>query len=108
VFSLVVLSNPTTGQDAAFNDWYNHQHVEDVLRVPGFQTAQRFKLIEDETPQVFALPRYAVQFIFKSYDLEATMAEVRHRLQTGVTRSSPAFDMKSSITRYYEPVAAAK
>jgi hypothetical protein len=101
-YELVVLSNPSAGSDRAYNDWYDHQHVPDVLRVPGFAAAQRLKLVSDKTPATYSLPSYAVRFDFDSYDLQATMADVRHRLVTGITRSSTAFDMKSSVTRYYE------
>jgi hypothetical protein len=100
-YRLVVLSKPSEGSEQAYNDWYDHQHVPDVLRVPGFTAAQRLKLIRI-TPATYSLPGYAVKFEFDSYDLQATVADVRHRLATGITRSSPTFDMKSSITRYYE------
>lgn len=102
-YSLVVLSNPMPGRERPYNEWYDHEHVPDVLRVPGFLTGQRLKLVADETPGAFTLPRYAVWFTLRSRDLEATVADVRHRLATGVTRPSPDFDMASSVTRYYEP-----
>jgi hypothetical protein len=100
-YRLVVLSKPSEGSEQAYNDWYDHQHVPDVLRVPGFTAAQRLKLIQIK-PATYSLPGYAVTFEFDSYDLQATIADVRHRLTTGITKPSPAFDMKSSITRYYE------
>jgi hypothetical protein len=103
-YRLIVLSKPSEGSEQAYNDWYDHQHVPDVLRVPGFAAAQRLKLIQ-VTPAACSLPAYAVIFDFDSYDLQATIADVRHRLATGITKSSPAFDMKSSITRYYQVTA---
>jgi hypothetical protein len=101
-YTLVVLSNPKPGRERAYNDWYDHQHVADVLRVPGFQTAQRLKLLVNETPRAFTLPRYAVRFTFDSFDLEATIADIRHRLATGITRPGPDFDTETSVIRYYE------
>ncbi len=100
-YCLIVLSNPIAGHEREYNYWYKHEHVPDVLRVPGFVSAQRFKLVRDVTPNQFTLPRYAVRFDLRTNDLRATIADVRHRLATGVTRPSAAFDMKSSITRYY-------
>jgi len=32
----VVMTNPTTGKEAGFNEWYNTHHIPDVLNVPGF------------------------------------------------------------------------
>jgi hypothetical protein len=40
----VVLTNARPGQDEVFNTWYNERHIPDVLTVPGFLAAQRFKV----------------------------------------------------------------
>jgi hypothetical protein len=100
-YRLIVLSNPSPDSEQQYNDWYDHQHVPDVLRVPGFKAAQRLKLI-GHSPSNPELPHYAVNFEFDSADLEATIAEVKRRLKSGVTRSSSSFDVASSINRYYE------
>jgi hypothetical protein len=100
-YRLIVLSNPSPDSERQYNDWYDHQHVPDVLRVPGFKAAQRLKLI-GHSPTAPELPRYAVNFEFDSADLPATIAEVKQRLKSGVTRSSPSFEVASSINRYYE------
>jgi hypothetical protein len=103
-YSLVVLSNPVSAaREQAYNDWYEHQHVPDVLRVPGFKSAQRLKLVANDTPGMFALPAYAVRFTFDSEDVSATIAEVRRRLIAGITRPSADFDSRTSVTRYYAP-----
>lgn len=44
VCKLVVLSRPVEGRDDEYNDWYTNQHLRDVLKVPGFASAQRFKI----------------------------------------------------------------
>jgi len=100
-FDLIVLSNAKAGRDAEFNRWYDTEHLPDVLKIPGFETGQRFELVSNLTPSVFQLPRYAVRFILRSVDLQATITEVRRRLATGVTRPGPDFDMATSISRYY-------
>jgi hypothetical protein len=42
---LVVLTQPTSPeQDAEYNKWYSDVHLDEVLQVPGFSAAQRFKL----------------------------------------------------------------
>jgi hypothetical protein len=42
--SLLVYTNPTPGQDAAFNDWYDNTHVPQILALPMVVSAQRFRL----------------------------------------------------------------
>ncbi|MGB3501623.1 MAG: hypothetical protein WBA44_08375 [Mesorhizobium sp.] len=41
---LVVFTNPVEGKDDEYNDWYDNQHLGDVLNVPGVRSAQRFGL----------------------------------------------------------------
>ena len=43
---LVVLTNPVVGREDEYNAWYNDQHLQDVLAVPGFVAAQRFKVAD--------------------------------------------------------------
>jgi hypothetical protein len=34
-YTFVVMTNPTAGKEDEFNEWYNKQHIPDVLNVPG-------------------------------------------------------------------------
>jgi len=44
-YKLVVFSDSTeAGNEDEYNDWYTNQHLDDVVAVPGFVSAQRFKL----------------------------------------------------------------
>lgn|SRR3546814_2154827 len=43
-YKLVVLTRPVEGREDEFNDWYTNQHLDDVLAIPGFTAAQRFKI----------------------------------------------------------------
>jgi hypothetical protein len=40
---LVVLTNPSSGREDDFNDWYTNIHLRDVLRFRGPIAARRFK-----------------------------------------------------------------
>ena len=87
---LFVLSDPATPQqEDAYNSWYDRQHVPDVLRVPGFVSAQRYVRIGGDWQK----PRYLVIFKIKTRDQDATNAEVNRRIKQGITKMSPAFGM---------------
>ena len=87
---LFVLSDAATPeQEDAYNYWYDRQHVPDVLRVPGFVSAQRYVRVGGD----WKAPRYMVIFKFKTRDNDATNAEIRRRIQQGITKMSPAFGM---------------
>ncbi|MDA3630739.1 hypothetical protein OU415_35305 [Saccharopolyspora sp. WRP15-2] len=47
-YKFVVFTKPIEGREAEYNEWYDDQHVPDVLNVPGFVAAQRFRLASDQ------------------------------------------------------------
>ena len=46
-YKLLVLTDPVAGEEDAYNDWYTNRHVHDVASLPGFVSAQRFKLVRE-------------------------------------------------------------
>lgn len=39
----LAFAEPTSGDDDAFNEWYDTIHLPEVVAVPGFVAAQRFR-----------------------------------------------------------------
>ncbi|MBV9843303.1 MAG: hypothetical protein JOY99_17500 [Sphingomonadaceae bacterium] len=74
----VVLTNATEGDDDDFNGWYSDQHIPDVLAVPGFIAAQRFK-VAAETAGKASPWRYLSLYEVAPEDLDASMAELQAR-----------------------------
>ena len=70
-YKFVVLTNPVEGREDEYNAWYDDQHLNDVLKAPGFWRAQRF---ENADPLSDAPPRYKYLAIydFESDDLART------------------------------------
>ena len=44
----MVRSNARSGQEDAYNHWYNNVHLAEVLSIEGFNSAQRFALHETQ------------------------------------------------------------
>jgi hypothetical protein len=40
----MALTNPVKGSEAEFEEWYDQRHIGEVLSIPGFVTAQRYRL----------------------------------------------------------------
>jgi len=40
----LVYSNPVPGMEDEFNEWYSSRHVHEILLVPGYLSAQRFRV----------------------------------------------------------------
>lgn len=53
---MLVFTNPVAGQDDAFNEWYDSQHVGDVLGVPGVVAVRRYDLAQMTLPAAGAAP----------------------------------------------------
>ena len=56
---VLVLSEPTEGQQEAYHDYYEQLHLDEVLASTGWTSAQRFKLV-DEAGQSCPLPYLAL------------------------------------------------
>lgn len=83
---LLVLSNPVSGKDDAFNDWYDNTHVPEVLQVPGVVAAQRYTLAPATDPELaaatMATHRYLAVYEIDR-DASGVLEEVLRRLNTG-------------------------
>ena len=72
-YTFMVLTNPVEGQEDTYNDWYTNRHLADVLNVPGFVSAQRFKLADAQrggSPQPW---RYLALYQIDTDDLKKTL-----------------------------------
>ena len=100
-FKLVVLSNPTDGQDAEYNDWYSNVHLADVVAVPGFTGAQRFKLTD---PMGFEHKhRYLAIYEFEGDDPDPIVKEMLSRRDTPAMLISDALDLSTAVAGVFEP-----
>ena len=77
---LLVTMEPPAGLEEEFNDWYDHEHLPQRMRMPGFETGARFVCLEG-WPRWLAL-----------YDL-ASLAALRHaRVPLSIPRQRHALE----------------
>ena len=100
-YTFLVFSNPVAGQEEEYNRWYTQQHLGDVLRVPGFVAAQRFKLPQDDPA---APAPYLAVYEIESGDVQKTLAQLNERAGTSQMLLSPALDVDRVKTFLYEAV----
>jgi len=59
-----VFSNPVAGHEDEYHKWYNEQHAQDVVAIPGFRTAQRF--VKNDLPLYrmvdLQVPKYLIVY----------------------------------------------
>jgi hypothetical protein len=87
-YTLVVLTNAVEGRTDEYNDWYTNQHLADVLRVPGFTAARRFKA-EEGFPTPHA---YLALYEMETSDPGAVIGELTKRANTPAMPISEAMD----------------
>lgn len=101
-----VFSNPVSGHEDEYNNWYDQRHAADVVSIPGFVSAQRY--VKSDTPFFrvadVQVPKYLIIYKIVTADVEAVFTEVERRLKTGETYMSPAYDRKTSQNYVYKPV----
>lgn len=104
-YKLVVLTNPMSAeQDAEFNDWYDNIHLDDVVAVPGFISAQRFKL--KDALGFEHTHRYLALYEVETDTPEATCAELFSRQGTAQMMISEALDLTGALAGLFEPCSA--
>jgi len=99
-YKLVVLSEPTEGQEDEYNRWYNEVHLADVLRVPGFLAAQRFKL---HTPMNGQFPHsYLSIYEIESENPQQVLAGLVEATEAGAMVISAALNVDSPVVALFE------
>jgi hypothetical protein len=100
------MTNPTSGKEAEFNEWYNTHHIPDVLNVPGFVSAQRFRIADAQMGgEASKAHKYLALYEIETDDLAGVLKELRARGGTPEIVPSDAIDMKNVGAFVFTPVA---
>lgn len=79
-YCFIIITVGPDEEDDDYREWYEFQHVPDVLDVPGFISAQRFRL--EEEPE--NMRRYLTLFEIETNDIDRVMATLRQRAGTSL------------------------
>lgn len=99
-YTYVVYTSAVPGKEFEYNDWYNNQHIPDVLKVPGFVSARRLKLHgpREGHEKVTNMALYELE----TDDPDAVMKELYARSGTEAMPMSAAFDASSFSALLYQ------
>jgi hypothetical protein len=96
----VVHTNPVAGREAEFNDWYDNRHLADVVAIPGFARARRYRLSD---AQLAPLTDYTYVAVYEiDGDPAAALRALRHALKAGMHVSTAMAE--SLLATVYEPI----
>jgi hypothetical protein len=101
---LVVHTEPASPeQEAAYNEWYDGIHVPDIVALPGFVGATRYKVSATQMGPAADGPRYVAIYEIDADDLGATLAGIGAGAASGAVRMANApLGGKSSMVLYEE------
>jgi antibiotic biosynthesis monooxygenase (ABM) superfamily enzyme len=64
-------------RDAEFNEWYNTEHVHDVLRAPGAVSARRYRKLTGDSPHDYlAMYEFDSQASLDAFQVSAYRQQV--------------------------------
>ncbi|SKC11581.1 DUF4286 family protein [Sphingopyxis flava] len=104
--TLVVLTKPVEGREDEYNEWYTGRHLDDVLQVPGFVAAQRFRMVGE--PLEGATWPYCALYQIEHEDLGEAISGLVARRDTEVLPISSALDQENMSVILYEPITELK
>ena len=93
-YILVVPSSAKAGEDAAYNRWYDEQHLRDVCAIPGITAGRRYTP-DPATPSP-AEADYLAIYEIEADDPGAVIAELGRRAGSGEMEISPALDTSTA------------
>ncbi len=99
-FKMLVFSEPFEGRDDEFNEWYTNQHLGDLVALPGFASAQRFKL--HSVSMGTTLNKYLAIYDVETDDPEAVIEHMFAVRDTAVMPMSDAFNIDPTSVMLYE------
>ena len=106
LYKMLILSRPTEGREAQYDDWYQNVHLEQMLTLKGFKAAQRFKL-QRSLGQREAQP-YAAIYEIETDDLDAVLEELYREAGSQNLLIDEALDRASVYAAVYAPHGPAR
>jgi hypothetical protein len=99
-YKMVVYSRPAPGREDEYNDWYQNVHLAELVALPGFKSARRFKharnLVEGD-----AYPYMSIYEI-ETDDIDAVLGTLRDTAGRGALTMSESIDLTDTSALVYE------
>jgi hypothetical protein len=103
-YKMVVMSHPVKGREDDYNDWYQNVHLGELVALPGFKSARRFRLarslVEGET-----YPYLAVYDI-ETNDIDSVLDNLRDMAENERLTMSDSLDTDNTHAVVYEEFGA--
>jgi uncharacterized protein (TIGR02118 family) len=99
-YVFVVYTKPTPGKEEEFNRWYDEVHIPDVLRLPGFLSATRYRYEAVANTSESTHP-YLALYTVETDDIHATQAALTAAANTPAMPLNDALDLPGVKSSYF-------
>jgi hypothetical protein len=89
-YRMVMLSQPLPGREDDYERWYDDIHIPDMLQVPGFVAAQRFRIVRNVVGET-SFP-FCTIYEMEASSPDAALGAMFAALQSGKVRMSDSVD----------------
>jgi hypothetical protein len=106
-YSYVVLTRAKPGTEPEFDRWYDEQHLDDVLRVPGVVSVQRFNLVLQKSGTL-DVPRWRSLAIYEidADDPQVVLKAISTAADTELMPLSDALNRDGTLQVVGEPISS--
>lgn len=104
-YVFVVYTRPKAGRDAEYNKWYDETHLPDILALPGFRSARRYRYVDVPTTNPSTHP-YIALYMVETDDIVAAQAALQAAANTPAMLLSDALDLETTQATYFESLDA--
>ena len=94
----LVKSSPIAGREEDFNQWYNDIHLNEVLQIDGFKSAQRFKVTDTQVQSNQSHPYLAIYEI-DNKDILSTVNNLRRATWLNMSDAIDMDNLEISIMK---------
>lgn len=99
-YKMVVMSRPAAGREDEYNTWYQDVHLRELVALPGFKSARRFRharsLAEGEVYPYMSI------YEIETDDIDAVLNNLRGTAARGDLTMSDAIDLTDTSAVVYE------
>jgi hypothetical protein len=100
---LMAFSNPRPGTDAAFNKWYDEIHLQEILAVKGYVSAQRFYVSDAQmVGRAGPAHKYLTIYEIETDDLQQTLADLNEAARHMYV--DPSVDRGNALAGVFHPI----
>jgi hypothetical protein len=79
---VMALTNPVEGREAEYDTWFEGIHIQEMLTVPGFLSAQRYEAAGSQIAPGQLPYRFITAYEVETDDLPATLTQLGAKAQS--------------------------